>query len=98
MGRVLFLFVVPLVAPAVVYVLWRTFAPRRAGGSEAIQAGQWERLPWPWLSVVGVMLLMITLGWMAMFEGGAPDARYQPPRMIDGRIEPGRMSPPERPR
>ena len=96
MLRVLFLFVVPLAAPVVGYILWRTFAPRRAGGSEAIQAGQWERLPWPWLSVVGVALLMITLGWLALIEGGAPDARYQPPRMIDGRIEPGRMIPPER--
>ena len=91
MLRVLFLFVAPLVAPTVVYILWRTFAPRRAGGSEAIQAGQWERLPWLWLSVVGVVLLVITLGWLAMIDGGAPDARYQPPRLIDGRIEPGRM-------
>ena len=98
MLRVLLLFVAPLAAPTVVYILWRTFAPRRAGGSEAIQAGQWERLPWLWLSVVGVVLLVITLGWMAMTGGGAPDARYQPPRMIDGRIEPGRMIPPERAR
>ncbi len=96
MLRVLFLFVAPLVAPTVVYILWRTFAPRRAGGSEAIQAGQWEQLPWLWLSVVGVALLVITLGWLAMTGGGAPDARYQPPRTIDGRIEPGRMIPPER--
>ena len=98
MLRVLFIFVAPLVAPPVVYILWRTFAPRRVGGSEAIQAGQWERLPWLWLSVAGVVLLVITLGWLAMIDGGAPDARYQPPTMIDGRIEPGRMIPPERAR
>ena len=48
--------------------------------------------------VVGVVLLMITLGWLAMTDGGAPDARYLPPRMIDGKIEPGRMIPPERAR
>ncbi len=98
MLRALFLFVAPLAAPTVVYILWRTFAPRRAGGSEAIQAGQREQLPWLWLSVVGVVVLLITLGWLAMIDGGAPDARYQPPTMIDGRIEPGRMIPPERAR
>ena len=94
MLRILFIIVVPLLVPTIIYVLWRTYAPRRAGGSEAIQAGQWEHLPWPWLSGIGVGLLALTLGWFAFSGGGGPDARYQSPRMIDGKIEPGRMIPP----
>jgi hypothetical protein len=94
MLRMLFIIVAPLLVPTVLYVLWRTFAPRRAGGSEAIQAGRWEDLPWPWLSGIGVTLLAFTLGWFALSGGGGPDARYQPPRLIDGKIEPGRMIPP----
>ena len=94
MGRLLITGLVALALPAGLYILWRTFAPRWGGGSRAISHGQWETMPWPWLAVAGVLLLGVTLGWMATVGGGGPESTYQAPRMIDGKIEPGRFLPP----
>ena len=66
MIRVLLLIFVPLILPAAVYVVWRTFAPPKYGGSEAIARDQWEPLPWPWLLSIGgaltaIMMILIVL-------------------------------------
>jgi hypothetical protein len=69
MIRVLLLTVVPFFLPATVYVLWRTFAPPAAGGSEAIARDEWEPLPWKWLLIVGAGLMAVTLVVAIMFPG-----------------------------
>ncbi|MBK19506.1 MAG: hypothetical protein CMM52_11790 [Rhodospirillaceae bacterium] len=61
MIRVFLIFVLPLLLPAAVYVLWRTFAPPKMGGSEAIAREEWEPLPWKWLILIGVIFVTITL-------------------------------------
>lgn len=67
MTRVLLLFVAPLIVPTIVFVIWRTFAPPKLGGSEALAKDQWEPLPWPWLLGCGAALVAITLGSMFLF-------------------------------
>ena len=67
MTRVLLLFVAPLIVPTIVFVIWRTFASPKFGGSEAIAKDQWEPLPWPWLVGCGVALMAITLGTVVLF-------------------------------
>lgn len=67
MIRVLLLIVVPLILPAVVFVIWRTFMPPKFGGSEAIARDQWEPLPWPWLLGFGGVLMAITLATVVLF-------------------------------
>ena len=74
MGRVLFTVIIPLALPTVVYILWRTFAPVRFGGSEAIHNNDWERMPWLKLSLVGVVLLALTLSYIAIAPGAGPPA------------------------
>ena len=67
MIRLLLLTVVPLILPAAVYVIWRTFMPPKFGGSEAIARDQWEPLPWRWLLVCGGVLMAITLTAVVLF-------------------------------
>ncbi len=67
MIRVLLLTVVPLFLPAVTYILWRTFAPVRYGGSAAIAKDEWEPLPWRWLVPIGVFLMAIAIAISIIF-------------------------------
>ncbi|NKB19504.1 MAG: hypothetical protein GKS01_03065 [Alphaproteobacteria bacterium] len=61
MIRLILLFAVPLVAPTGFYILWRAFAPPKLGGSRAIAREDWEPLPWPWLIVVGGLLVIVSV-------------------------------------
>jgi len=63
--RVLLVILIAFGAPAAVYVLWRTFAPVRAGGSEEIHKGGWEDMPWLRLALAGVALLIMMLIYLA---------------------------------
>lgn len=61
MIRLILLFVVPLIAPTGVYIVWRAFAPQKLGGSRAIAREDWEPLPWPWLILAGGLLVVISV-------------------------------------
>ena len=60
MIRLVLLFVLPAILPAGIYVLWRALVPSKFGGSRAIAREEWEPLPWPWLLLAGVLLMLIT--------------------------------------
>ncbi len=64
--RVLFAVLIAFGAPAAIYILWRTFAPTRAGGSEEIHEGGWEHMPWLKLVIAGVVLLILMLIYLAI--------------------------------
>jgi hypothetical protein len=61
MIRLVLLFVVPLVTPTGLFILWRAFAPPNLGGSRAIAREDWEPLPWPWLILSGGLLVIISV-------------------------------------
>jgi hypothetical protein len=89
MGRVLFTIIIPLVLPTVVYILWRTFAPLRFGGSEAIHNNDWEPLPWLHLSLVGAVLVTVTMGYIALAPGAEMAPRSGPAAATSGEAPPG---------
>ena len=59
MIRLVLMFVLSAILPAGIYVLWRAFASPKLGGSRAIAREEWEPLPWPWLILAGVFLMVI---------------------------------------
>jgi hypothetical protein len=90
MGRILLTYVVPLVLPTVLYVIVRILVQRRT-------PERWGDMPWLWLGVSGFVLLVLTLGWLALFSGSEPGSAYHPPQVIDGTVRPGGFdTPPER--
>jgi len=96
MLRVLLTYAGALVLPAAVFMLWRYLSALAAGtprNAQGTAQGASPPLPWTWLSVAGVILLVITLAVMATLDGGAPDAVYHPPMLIDGKVQPGYFEP-----
>ena len=86
MIRILLIFVVPFFVPTAVYVLWRTFAPVKWGGSEAIHRDDWEPLPWRYLMIVGGVLTAISVFVTILFPdvfGGGELANSPPPASTD---------------
>lgn len=102
-----FTYVLPLLLPTVVYVLWRLIStPRpadgganhasdKAGGAAALTAADdlWRGAPWPWLALAGVLLLALVLLVGVFFHGAPQQGHYVPPRMEDGHIVPGELRP-----
>lgn len=67
MIRVFLLTVVPFCTPAIVYILWRTFAPESWGGSSAIAKDEWEPLPWRKLIPAGLVMVALAVGATILF-------------------------------
>ena len=77
--RVLLAIVLALVLPAAAYILWRTFAPTRIGGSEEIHRGGWEHMPWLHLALAGVVILAVMLVYLALDLDTGPPLQASPP-------------------
>lgn len=89
MTRIILHAVLPFLLPTLVFVLWVVFSHRRGNHDKSVV----ERVsggPWMWLLAAGFVLLLAGLGFLAM-EGDEPGGTYQPPRLEDGRIVPGRV-------
>ncbi len=82
MIRIIVQIVVPLLLPAVVYVLWARFV-----GLQSLE--QLRRGPWLWLSGAGVLLVIVSAGLWVALDYQAPDGEYVPPRFEDGKLVPG---------
>ncbi|MGF1627261.1 MAG: DUF6111 family protein [Alphaproteobacteria bacterium] len=97
MIRVLLTFVVPLLAPTVLYLIYVVIANwlrRRSKAAEDDQSTTVIRtLPWLWLAGIGVVLTIISAVWFADFDREPPGGTYVPPQLIDGRIVPGHVVP-----
>lgn len=80
------LFLLPTAMYLAYMVLTRRSNPDR-GGSIVSDA------PLLWLFVTGALLVAATLVYYgATTTGGSPDQKYTPPRVKDGRIEPGQLN------
>lgn len=82
----------PALLPVLVYVLWhwrRRNKARRSGEN----LPRWQDGPWFWALVVSIVLLIVLL--MGIGISSAPNAgtHYQPKRLEDGIVRPGRMDP-----
>jgi hypothetical protein len=90
MFRIFFTFVLPLIAPAVVYLIWHTIQVRRvASGKREEPTPTFAEMPWFMLAGAGMSLLIVTLLALALFGGGAePGKVYVPPHMENGKLVP----------
>lgn len=90
MTRILIEYVLPLVLPSVLYVVWWQVYGRRAaavGGTPALL----REGPWFWLILAGLGLAAAALIVGALVGGDAPGGTYIAPRLEDGRVVPGRV-------
>jgi len=83
--RAILQIVIPLLLPTAAYFLYVNFARRRAGvGTNAV-----PDVPWTWLAVAGIVLVVISLAVFTMLDTAPPGSRYEPAQLIDGKIQPG---------
>ncbi|MEA2782445.1 MAG: hypothetical protein QOK29_3989 [Rhodospirillaceae bacterium] len=80
--------IVPLILPTAIYFTYIILARPRGGGEP-------PEMPWIWLGLAGALLLIVTFVAIALFGGAAPTAKYLPPKLIDGKIQPGHFEPPK---
>lgn len=88
MTRIMLQYVLPLLLPALVFLVWVMLTRQRAGGQETAM----ERLqkgPWFWLIVGGFALMAAGLAYVGLTQGSKPGGIYQAPRYEDGRVIPG---------
>ncbi len=91
MIRTAIYYLVPLLLPTVIYVLWMLYARFRARAVPEGEMPSWERTPWILLFGSGVVLAAGVLFTIAFITGGQPGDDYEPARLEDGRIVPGRI-------
>jgi hypothetical protein len=91
MIRILFEYILPLIAPFLVYFGWVWFAARRAA-AEGKSAPDWRQGPWYWLAAVGLVLFVGALVLTALTGGEPPGGVYHPPVLgKDGKVIPGHI-------
>lgn len=82
MIRILFTYIVPILLPTAVYLLWLRVA-RRAGKDGAATA----EVPWVWLLATGVLLTALVLGGVTIMGEPGTDRRWVPAYVDDqGRL------------
>ncbi len=91
MFRLFFTYVLPLIAPTLLYLVWNWLQLRRTlAGKRAEPPPTFAEMPWLVLLGAGVSLLIVVLLALALVGGGGtPGMEYVPPRLEDGRIVPG---------
>jgi len=90
MTRIILQYVLPLLLPAAIFLVWVVLTRQRAGSQETTM----ERLqkgPWFWLVVGGFVLMAAGLFYLGLTEGSKPGGAYQAPHYKDGRIVPGKV-------
>lgn len=88
--------ILPLIAPTLVFLVWRWFAMRRAEAEAHHQPlPAWQSWPWARLSLAGAVLTALTLSAVAMMRDNPIGARYVPPHMENGELIPGHFVDPE---
>ena len=98
MIRIFLIYVLPLILPTLLYVLWRLWQIKRAPGSlsgtvEGDMRSVLRRAPWVKLAAIGTGLLVVVIVIAALTGGAPPHQTYTPPHMENGRIVPGQAQP-----
>ena len=94
MGRILIQYLLPLLGPLVLYLLYMAYR-RRHAAKHGNDVPEIERSHVFWSIIVGFVLMMAGLVSLAVFTGEEPGSgQYQSPRMEDGRVVPPSSSDP----
>jgi heme A synthase len=92
MIRIFLIYVLPLLAPSLLYVLWRLWQIKRSSGTiEGDVKSVVRNAPWVKLAAIGTGLLMLVLAVAALTGGEPPHEAYNPPHLENGRIVPGEI-------
>lgn len=96
MARIIVTYIVPLLLPSLLYVLWHAFIGRkRAQTADAATERGLRAAPWHWLGLAGLALMGLSLVVFADLSGAPPGSVYEPARIIDGKVVPGYSTPAE---
>ena len=90
MIRLLLTFVLPLLAPFVLYGIWGVLK-RRQAAAQGLPPPDLKGPPIIWLGLTGIVLVLLVLGGLSLQQGQGTVGHYQPPRVEGGRIIPGTM-------
>lgn len=89
MIRALFEVLLPLILPAVAFLVW-AWLSRRQHATGGFQ-GRLQEGPWFWLILGGLVLAAAGLVYAALSTGEDAGGTYIAPHVEDGRIVPGRF-------
>jgi hypothetical protein len=89
MTRIFLTYILPLVLPSLIYVLWIWNARRTHDPDSEDDLPGLHRGPLFWSLVSGFLLMITGLITIALMSGDPPDSgTYQSPRLEDGKILP----------
>ncbi len=89
MIRTFIQYLMPLLLPTAVYLLWTGLARRKAAAAGEERAPEWRDGPWLILMAAGLVLAASVLFATALMTGHDPKTEYTPARLSDGEIVPG---------
>jgi hypothetical protein len=90
MSRVLLQYLLPLLLPTVVWLVW-WFTLGKHQTTEDGSAAKLRQGPWFWLILGGTALLGLSLIIAALTRGFEPAGRYVAPSWEGGRVRPGHV-------
>lgn len=93
MGRIFLEFILPLLLPTALYLLWVRAEQRRIERLGRGEAPRWQDAPFLWLALMGVVLALAVLVALHYAGGSGIEGVYVPPRLIDGQVVPGHVDP-----
>jgi hypothetical protein len=86
MTRVLLIRMLVFLVPFALYEIYRAISHRES------------RRPWPQLFIAGLVLVVASFVYVGLTEGSAPEERYVPPHVENGKLVPGHTEPQEKPK
>ena len=88
--RILIQYVLPILLPTFLWVVWLVWRQRRASATGAPPPG-WDKVPWSWLLIARCLLaLLVAVG--GALVSGYSKGQYQPAYVDDhGQLVPGRF-------
>ena len=79
--------------PTAIYLLWLTYLYYRARRTGTTDVPALREGPWFWLVMSGLALAIASYVAASLTEEGIPRGQYQPPRLENGEVVPGRRAP-----
>lgn len=93
------LLLIPLFGPSLLWLGWQAWRLKKAQAAgipiEDEDGGPLARLPVVWLAPLSGVLFVVMLIAFGVLNRASPDSVYEPSRLIDGEVVPGRLSPEE---